>query len=156
MAERLRTGLASGHSAAGVTGAIMLLVALQDHTTHRTAAHGELRGVPASYATAFGPLATAPGPPSATRGGTVTLGHLHANQVYINQAAAQALGARAGDRLQLLIGGQPVPTGPSTLYFAAGHTGQARTITSDQPIVAEEVHSAGASQGWAKWGGAGR
>jgi hypothetical protein len=91
MAERLRTGLASGHTA-GVAGAIMLLVALQDHATHRTAAHVELLGVPASYATAFRPLATAPGPPGATWGGPVTLGQLHANQVYINQAAAQAPG----------------------------------------------------------------
>src|SRR5207249_2363386 len=95
-ADRVRTGLASGP----------------------TAAHVALLGVPAAYPTAFGPLATVPGTPGAARGGTVRLGRLDANQVYINEAAAQALGARAGDQLQLLIGGRPVPTGPTTLYFA--------------------------------------
>jgi len=128
-ADRLRNSLTG---VAGVVGAIVQPAAFPDRAAHQGtrrsgSAHGALLGVPASYPTAFGPLTT-------VRGHAVTLGQLGANQVYINQAAAQALGVHAGDQLQLLVGGQPLPQGPTALYFAVGSTG--RVHTNGQPTFA--------------------
>jgi len=124
MVDRVRTGLAST-GVGGVTGAIAQPLALQDLTTRQTKAHVALLGVPAAYPVAFGPLTD-------QGGAAVTLGQLGANQVYLNGAAQQALGARAGDQLRLFIGGRRVPV-------------VVRSVLRDEGLAAGGLLSAGAS-----------
>jgi hypothetical protein len=126
-ADRLRGGLPS---VASVVGVIVEPAAFPDRVSRRTIAHGAFLGVPPAYPSAFGPLIT-------VQGKTVTLAQLDANQVYINQTAAQALGVHAGDQLELMIGGRAIPTGPTTLYFAAGNTGQFQVLQG--PTFAETL-----------------
>jgi len=86
----------------GVVGVIAQRVPLKDLTTRQTKANTTLLGVPADYPTAaFHPL-------TAGSGAAVSLTSLGANEVYINDQAAHALGAHAGDRLTLYIADKPV------------------------------------------------
>ncbi len=114
VADRLRGGLPT---VAGVVGAIVEPAAFPNRVSGHPTAHGAILGLPADYPPAFGPLTT-------VQGKLVTLGQLDANQVYINQAAARALGVNAGDQLEPLVGGQSLSPGPTMLYFAAGNTGR--------------------------------
>ncbi len=134
MADTLRGALSTEPSVAGVTGAIMQPVAFQDRATRRTATDVELLGVPAAYPTVFGPLTT-------VQGAAAPLDQVGADQVYINEAAARVLGARAGDRLQLVIAG-PSAARRTTLYFAEGYTGQFRTngqATFEETLVLRNI-----------------
>src|SRR5579885_2564975 len=114
VADRLRVGLPT---VAGVVGAIVEPAAFPHRVSGPPTAHGAILVLPADDPPAFGPLTT-------VQGKLVTLGQLDANQVYINQAAARALGVNAGDQLEPLVGGQSLSPGPTMLYFAAGNTGR--------------------------------
>jgi len=98
--ERLRGGLGNA-DVDGVTGAIVQGVPMRDLTTRQTKASAVLMGAPADYPAAFGALTT-------TGGDTVTLGALGTGEVYLNDRAAQALGAHAGDRLAVYVLNRPV------------------------------------------------
>ncbi len=86
----------------GVIGVIALSAPLKDLTTRQTKANTTLLGVPADYPTAaFHPLTSGSGT-------TVSLNSLGANEVYINDQAAHALGAHGGDHLTIYIANKPV------------------------------------------------
>ena len=86
----------------GVIGVIALSAPLKDLTTRQTKANTTLLGVPADYpTTAFHPL-------TAGSGNAVSLNNLGANEVYINDQAAHALGAHGGDHLTIYIANKPV------------------------------------------------
>ncbi len=86
----------------GVIGVIALSAPLKDLTTRQTKANTTLLGVPADYPTAAFHALTS------NSGHTVNLNNLGANEVYINDQAAHALGARGGDHLTIYIANRPV------------------------------------------------
>ena len=97
---RIQQRLAAAAPVAGVAPAIVETVAIQDLTTRQTKARMGILGVPINFPAAFGPI-------TATGGTSQSLGQLTANQVYLNNLAAQSLGARAGDTLVVYFNGKP-------------------------------------------------
>jgi putative ABC transport system permease protein len=98
--SQVQRSLAASRDVDGVTGALVASIPVQDVTSRQTEATTALQGVPAQYPAAFGSLIT-------TGGKAVTLSRLGANEVYLNQLAAQHLNAKPGDHLELLVGGRP-------------------------------------------------
>jgi putative ABC transport system permease protein len=114
--DRMRATLATNTNVDGVMGALVLSAALQDLNSSQTKNKAALVGIPISYPAAFGTLQPTDG------SSPVTMGQLSppspapsihrqtaidAGEVYINQRAADALNARAGDALHLYIGNLP-------------------------------------------------
>jgi putative ABC transport system permease protein len=86
----------------GVTPAIIESIAVQDVTTRQSEPRVTLFAASGPGLAAFGPIRT-------TAGRVVSLDELGANEVYVDDDAAKELGARAGDRLQVLAGVLPTP-----------------------------------------------
>src|SRR5947209_8471834 len=83
MVDRVRSATSPASNVDGVIGAIAQAVPLVDSTSRQSKAAVTLLAVPTHYPAAFGPLTT-------SAGSTVTLGALGANEVYLNQYAADA------------------------------------------------------------------
>ena len=98
----IQSRLGTGNDIDGVMGAVVQTVPLVDLTTGQTKARMVLMGIPAVYSPGFGTLTT-------IAGERATLGQLGSHEVYLNQKAAAALDAHAGDSLRLFVGGRPVP-----------------------------------------------
>ena len=102
LVDRVRGRLVGNAGAAGVTGAALETVSLTDRTSRQAKSRVQALGLPLDISAAFGAL-------TASDGTAARLGDLGRDEVYINQLAADALNARAGDRLAVNIGGRPVP-----------------------------------------------
>ena len=99
--QRILTAQSGNKNVDGVTGVVARNVPLQDLTSGQTKNQNVLAGIPTNYPAAFGPLTTNSGTP-------VTMSQLGANEVYLNQVAADNLNAHPGDTLQTFVGTSPV------------------------------------------------
>jgi len=102
LVDRVRGRLTGNTGAAGVTGAALETVSLTDGTSRQAKSRVQALGLPLDPSAAFGAL-------TASDGATARLGDLGRDEVYINRLAADALNARAGDRLAVNVGGHAVP-----------------------------------------------
>ncbi len=100
-ADRVTVNLARDKDVDGATGAVVQSVPIRDLTSRQTKANTQLLAVPASYPPAFGSLTT-------TGGAVAHLDALGAGEVYLNDRAAHALDAHAGDKLTVYIANKPV------------------------------------------------
>ncbi|HEY8287022.1 MAG TPA: FtsX-like permease family protein, partial [Chloroflexota bacterium] len=99
--SKVLSSLAANHNVDGYTTITARYAALQDITSGQTKNQNVLAGIPADVPAAFGPLIP-------KNGGTVTIGQLGANQVYLNQKAADDLNAQPGDSILVYVGNRPV------------------------------------------------
>ncbi len=102
LVDRVRGRLTGNKAAAGVTGAALETVSLTDGTSRQAKSRVQALGLPLDVPAAFGAL-------TLSDGATARLGDLARDEVYINGLAADALNARAGDRLAVNVGGRAVP-----------------------------------------------
>ncbi len=102
LVDRVRGRLTGNAGAAGVAGAALETVSLTDQTSRQAKSRVQALGLPLDIPAAFGAL-------TASDGATARLGGLGRDEVYINGLAADALNARAGDRLAVNVGGRAVP-----------------------------------------------
>ncbi|HET9730095.1 MAG TPA: FtsX-like permease family protein [Acidimicrobiia bacterium] len=94
--------LRAGGSVDGVAPAIIDTVAAQDTTSRQTEPRLGLFASDARYLDGFAPITNA-------AGRRVSLADLHGDGVFIDQAGARKLHAKAGDSLYALIAGRPIP-----------------------------------------------
>lgn len=87
---------AGGPLLAGVAPVIVESVAVQDRTSRQTEPRVTLFASDSARLAPFGPIRAS--------GATVTLAQLRPNELYLNRKGADALGARAGDRLEVFVG----------------------------------------------------
>ncbi len=127
---RIYATLAANHNVDGYTGIVARSAALQDITSGQTKNQNVLAGIDPNVPATLGPLTT-------KDGATVTIGRLGADEVYLNQKAADDLNARAGDSLLVYVGNQPVRAHVRAIlrnrYLASG--GLLSNGQSSQPTV---------------------
>ncbi|MDP9352558.1 MAG: ABC transporter permease, partial [Chloroflexota bacterium] len=92
--ERLAQRVSNERSIAATVPAIVQLRTVVNERSKLTAPDVKLLAVPANYSPVFGPLTS--------DAGSVGLGDLEPDEVYVNAEAATALAATTGDRVQVL------------------------------------------------------
>ncbi|MDQ5851641.1 MAG: ABC transporter permease, partial [Chloroflexota bacterium] len=100
---RIAAMMRGSKAIAGIVPAITDQVTVVHRASQQLRSAVALLAVPAPFPSAFGPLETADGAP-------IALQSLEPDEVVLNAAAAESLGAAAGQPLQLLVDGNPWDT----------------------------------------------